>query len=107
MLPALTKSFNKHLLRLFLFILFGLFLDSPKFSPFQEYGQEICNALMFLYFIVKLFKVNPRKRELMIYAVFVRTYGEYLFSIGLGMYAYHLKNVPHYVPPVMLWYISQ
>ena len=34
----------------------------------------------------------------MLYAVIVGFGGEYLFSVGLGMYTYRLENVPHYVP---------
>ena len=37
-------------------------------------------------------------REQLIYAVLIGIAGEYIFSIGLGMYNYRLGNIPHYVP---------
>jgi hypothetical protein len=84
---------------LYLFILFGLFLDSFYVVNITENAQLYANISMAIGFFLTFWKVNNRIREQMIYAVFIAVLGEYLFSILLGMYTYRLENVPHYVPP--------
>lgn len=84
---------------LFLFILFGLFLDSKYMVNYTKNAQELANISMIIGFLIVFFKVNKRTKELMIYAVLIAIAGEYLFSLVLHMYTYRLHNVPHYVPP--------
>jgi uncharacterized membrane protein YbaN (DUF454 family) len=89
----------KSLGALFLFIAFGLFLDSSYMLGITENAQFYANISMFIGFAVVFWQVNKRLREQMIAAVIIAIIGEYLFSIVLGMYTYRLENVPHYVPP--------
>jgi hypothetical protein len=89
----------KSLGALFLFIAFGLFLDSSSMLEVTINAQLYANISMIIGFLVVFWQVNKRTREQMISAVIIAIIGEYLFSIVLGMYAYRLENVPHYVPP--------
>jgi hypothetical protein len=84
---------------LFLFIAFGLFLDSFYMIKITKNPQLYANITMFIGFAIVFWQVNKRVREQMIYAVIIAVIGEYLFSIVLGMYTYRLENIPHYVPP--------
>ncbi|MGY0407397.1 MAG: hypothetical protein ACWIPJ_03435 [Polaribacter sp.] len=84
---------------LYLFILFGLFLDSFYVIKRIDNAQFYANISMFIGFLLTFWQVNKRIKEQMIYAVLIAILGEYLFSILLGMYTYRLENVPHYVPP--------
>ncbi|MEI6866043.1 hypothetical protein [Flavicella sp.] len=84
---------------LFLLIISVLFLDSYIFTASIPNPQIIANIAMFTAFTVVYWKSTARIRELMIYAVLIGFIGEYLFSLGLGMYTYRLGNVPWYVPP--------
>jgi len=84
---------------LFLFILFGLFLDSRFMVDFQIPKQDIATFVMLTGFVILFYKSGSRLREQMIYAVIIGIMGEYFLSLGLGMYHYRLGNVPHYVPP--------
>ncbi|QTD38987.1 hypothetical protein JL193_06975 [Polaribacter batillariae] len=92
---ATTKSLGA----LFLFIGFGLFLDSFYMVSQTNNAQLFANISMFIGFGIVFWQVNKRVKEQMIAAVIIATFGEYLFSILLGMYTYRLGNVPHYVPP--------
>jgi hypothetical protein len=89
----------KSLGALFLFIAFGLFLDSYYMLEVTTNAQFYANISMTIGFLVVFWQVNKRTREQMISAVIIAIIGEYLFSIALGMYTYRLENVPHYVPP--------
>ena len=89
----------KSLGALFLFIGFGLFLDSSYVVRLTENAQLYANISMSIGFVIAFWQVNKRVKEQMIYAVLIAVIGEYLFSIVLGMYTYRLGNVPHYVPP--------
>jgi hypothetical protein len=89
----------KSLGALFLFIAFGLFLDSFYIIKITKNAQLYANITMFIGFAIVFWQVNKRVREQMIYAVIIAIIGEYLFSIILGMYTYRLENIPHYVPP--------
>ncbi len=91
-------AFLKTLGILFLYIFVGLFIDSQYVVDNYQDLQWFANALMVVIFSIVLWKVSPRIRELMIYAVIIGYVGEYLFSVGLGMYTYRLENVPHYIP---------
>ncbi|MGB0879480.1 MAG: hypothetical protein ACPGTO_02835 [Polaribacter sp.] len=88
----------KSLGTLFLFILFGLFLDSFHMVAITENAQLYANISMCIGFLIVFLQVNKRAKEQMIYAVLIAILGEYLFSIALGMYTYRLENVPHYIP---------
>jgi uncharacterized membrane protein YbaN (DUF454 family) len=88
----------KSLGTLFLFIAFGLFLDSLYMVSKTEKAQVYANISMLIGFAIVYWQVNKRVREQMIAAVIIAILGEYLFSIALGMYTYRLENVPHYVP---------
>ena len=89
----------KSLGSLYLFILFGLFLDSFYMLGITKDAQFYANISMFIGFAITFWNVNRRAKEQMIFAVIIAVLGEYLFSIVLGMYTYRLENVPHYVPP--------
>ena len=89
----------KSLGALFLFIAFGLFLDSFYVIEISKNAQLFANISMLVGFAIVFWQVNKRVREQMVFAVIIAILGEYLFSIVLGMYTYRLQNVPHYVPP--------
>jgi uncharacterized membrane protein YbaN (DUF454 family) len=89
----------KSLGALYLFILFGLFLDSFYMLEITKDAQFYANISMFIGFAITFWQVNKRVKEQMVSAVIIAILGEYLFSIALGMYTYRLENVPHYVPP--------
>lgn len=88
----------KSLGALYLFILFGLFLDSFYMLEITKDAQFYANGSMFIGFGITFFYVNKRIKEQMVYAVIIGVLGEYLFSVAMGMYTYRLENVPHYVP---------
>lgn len=96
---ALFLAFFKTMGYLFLFITFGLFLDSKYMPPIFENNQHIATFVMLIGFFVLFYRATARIRELMIYAVLIGFAGEHLFSIALKMYTYRLGNVPLYVPP--------
>lgn len=83
---------------LYLFMIVGLFLDSFYMVKITDNAQWYANALMFIVFAITFFKVTKRLKEQMIFAVLIGFFGEYLFSIVLGMYTYRLENIPHYIP---------
>jgi hypothetical protein len=83
---------------LYLFFVFGLFLDSFYMVNITKNAQLYANGLMLIVFFITFFKVNKRLKEQMINAVLIGFFGEYLFSILLGMYTYRLENIPHYIP---------
>ncbi|MDP5093624.1 MAG: hypothetical protein NWQ17_09945 [Polaribacter sp.] len=83
---------------LYLFLIVGLFLDSFYMVKIIENAQFYANILMIIVFVIIFFKVHHRLKENMIAAVMIAFFGEYLFSIVMGMYTYRLENVPHYVP---------
>jgi hypothetical protein len=89
----------KSLGALYLFILFGLFLDSFYMLEITKDAQFYANISMYIGFTITFLNVSSRVKEQMISAVIIAVLGEYLFSIGMGMYTYRLENVPHYVPP--------
>jgi hypothetical protein len=94
-----VPAFLKTLGLLWGFILFGLFFDSKYMLQWIDQPQWISNVLMFIGYGIVLWRVSPRLREQMITATIIGIIGEYLLSVGLGMYTYRLGNVPHYVPP--------
>ena len=83
-----------------IFIIFlGLFLDSKFFAEnYFEDGQWLNNTLVIFVYFYFFIKGTKRVREQLIYALIIGVIGEYLFSLVLGMYAYRLGNIPHYVP---------
>jgi hypothetical protein len=83
---------------LFLFIIFGLFLDSTWMVAITDSAQTYANISMVVGFLITFYCIHQRIREQMIYAVIIAVLGEYLFSIFLGMYTYRLENIPHYIP---------
>ena len=95
----LSNAFLKTIGYLFLFILFGLFLDSKYFIQNVIDTQWLADISMFIGFAVVYFKATQKMRQLMVHAVIIGIIGEYLFSIVLGIYTYRLGNIPHYVPP--------
>ena len=92
------SAFLKTLGMLFLYIFVGLFIDSKYVVINYQESRWIANALMIFIFSIVWLKVTIKVRELMLYAVIIGYVGEYLFSVGLGMYTYRLENVPHYIP---------
>lgn len=83
---------------LYLFFIVGLFLDSFYMVKITENAQIYANALMLFVFAITFFKVTKRLKEQMLAAVLIGFFGEYLFSVLLGMYTYRLGNVPLYIP---------
>jgi len=83
---------------LYLFFIVGLFLDSFYMVAITENAQHYANLLMIFMFVITFFRVNKRLKEQMLAAVLIAYFGEYLFSILMGMYTYRLENVPHYIP---------
>jgi hypothetical protein len=94
----MLKAFSKTLGLLFLFIAVGLYFDSTYFLSVTTYGQQIANVLLLVVTLIVLYKASPRYKEQMVYAIAIGIAGEYIFSIGLGMYSYRLGNIPHYIP---------
>ena len=84
------SAFLKTLGMLFLYIFVGLFIDSKYVVINYQESQWIANALMIFIFSIVWLKVTIKVRELMLYAVIIGYVGEYLFSVGLGMYTYRL-----------------
>ncbi|MEN8836160.1 MAG: hypothetical protein ABF265_09035, partial [Polaribacter sp.] len=80
------------------FFVVGLFLDSFYLVNVTKNAQFYANALMLIVFFITFFNVPKRIKEQMINAVLIGFFGEYLFSIVLGMYTYRLENIPHYIP---------
>ncbi|WP_339882603.1 hypothetical protein [Polaribacter vadi] len=83
---------------LYLFFVVGLFLDSFYMVEITENAQIYANALMLFVFTITFFKVTKRIKEQMLAAVLIGFFGEYLFSVLMGMYIYRLGNVPLYIP---------
>lgn len=83
---------------LWLFIAYGLFLDGYYVLSLTENGQLYANLSMLLVFPIVYFKLNKRNKAHLIAGVLIGFFGEYLFSVALGMYTYRLENVPHYIP---------
>ena len=81
------------------FFVIGLFLDSTYMVEIFPDTQHLATFVMLVVFAVLYFKAMPRLKKQMMYAVVIGVMGEYLLSVGLGMYTYRLGNVPHYVPP--------
>jgi hypothetical protein len=96
---SLFLAFYKTIGYLFLFIAFGLFLDSKYLVPIFENAQHIATLVMLIGFSVLFYRSPSRIREQMLFAVVIGFLGEHLFSMALGMYTYRLGNVPLYVPP--------
>jgi hypothetical protein len=92
------SAFIKTLGILFLYIFLGLFLDSLYVAENYCDLQWFANIIMVIVFSITLLNVTPRIREQLVYAVLVGFVGEYLFSLGMGMYTYRLENIPHYIP---------
>ncbi|WP_166385874.1 hypothetical protein [Polaribacter sp. 11A2H] len=92
--PAFIKSVGF----LFFYILIGLFIDSVYVTENYGESQWVANIVMVIVFTVTCFKVSPRIREQLFYAVLLGFFGEYLFSVAMGMYTYRLENIPHYIP---------
>ncbi|AOW18636.1 hypothetical protein LPB03_14740 [Polaribacter vadi] len=83
---------------LYLFFVVGLFLDSFYMVEITENAQIYANALMLFVFTITFFKVTKRIKKQMLAAVLIGFFGEYLFSVLMGMYTYRLGNVPLYIP---------
>ena len=94
----LFASFFKTIGYLFLLILIVIFIDSVYFSGILPNNQNLANLITLLAFCILYYRSTSRFKEQMLYAVIIGYIGEYLFSIGFGMYTYRLEHVPHYVP---------
>lgn len=83
-----------------LFLLFlGLFFDSVFFAEnYFKHSQWINTICVVFVFIYCYYKGTSRIKEQLLYAFFIGIIGEYIFSMALGMYAYRLGNIPHYIP---------
>ena len=95
---SISYSFYKTIGYLFLYIFFGLILDTPYVASKFKDTQYLALIALIIGFIIIYLRVGKRAREQMIYAVILGFIGEHLFSIGLGMYTYRLGNVPLYIP---------
>ncbi len=96
---SLFLAFYKTIGYLFLFIAFGLYLDSKYMVPVYENTQHLATFVMLIGFSILFYRSTSRIRSQMLFAVIIGFVGEHLFSIALGMYTYRLGNVPLYVPP--------
>jgi hypothetical protein len=96
---SLFLAFCKTIGYLFLFIAFGLYLDSKYMVPVYENTQYLATLVMLIGFSILFYRSTLRIRSQMLFAVIIGFFGEHLFSIALGMYKYRLGNVPLYVPP--------
>lgn len=83
-----------------IFIIFlGLFLDSKYFEEEIYHKGQLLNTILVIGVYIYLFKTGTsRVREQLVYAFIIGVIGEYIFSIGLGMYTYRHHNIPHYIP---------
>lgn len=97
-ISVLLPPFFKTLGFLFLYIFFGLLLDTPYAASLFEHTQYLALVALIVGFAIIYFRVGKRPREQMLYAVLLGFIGEHLFSILLGMYTYRLGNVPLYIP---------
>ncbi len=95
---SLLFAFYTTLGYLFLYIFFGLILDTPYLAAKFEHTQYLALIALIIGFAIIYFRVGKRVKEQMLYAVLLGFIGEHLFSIGLGMYTYRLGNVPLYIP---------
>jgi hypothetical protein len=95
---SLFSAFFKTIGYLFLYIFFGLILDSTYVAGIFPATQHLATLALLSGFIIVYKRSASRLRELMIYAVLIGFFGEYLFSVVLGMYTYRLGNVPMYIP---------
>ena len=95
---SLFWAFFKTIGYLFLYIFFGLILDSQYMADIFPQTQHLATLALLIGFIIVYRRSASRQRELMLYAVAIGVFGEYLFSVGLGMYTYRLENVPMYIP---------
>ena len=82
---SIFSSFFKTLGYLFLFMVFGLFLDSTYMTPILPQTQHLVTFVMLIGFAIVYFRSTSRIREQMITAVIIGYIGEHLFSIALGM----------------------
>ena len=92
------SAFTKTLGILFLYIFLGLFVDSIYVVENYHDLQWLANVIMVIMFSITLYNVTLRIREQLLYATLIGFVGEYLFSVGMGMYTYRLENIPHYIP---------
>ncbi len=95
---ALFNAFFTTFGYLFLYIFFGLILDSQYLANIYEPTQCLATIALFIGFVLVYSRSNSRIREQMLYAVAIGFVGEHLFSVVLGMYTYRLENVPLYIP---------
>lgn len=114
----LSKTFTGQVLQtlgwLLLIIITGLFIDS-KFVAENIYSnaQWLNNIIVSFVFVYLYINANPRTKQQLFFALIIGIIGEYIFSVGLGMYTYRLQNIPHYVPPghaivfVLVYYFSR
>ena len=93
----IAKLFSRKI-GLFFVAVAALYLDSTHLAKYFEYNQIVINIFMLAGFFWMYFRAVKRVRELMIYGVLLGVFGEYFFSVYLGMYTYRLGNVPLYVP---------
>lgn len=94
----LSKAFYRTIGYLFLYIFFGLILDSQYLANLFPPTQHIATLALLAGFILVYYRSAARIREQMLYAVLIGFFGEHLFSTLLGMYTYRLENVPLYIP---------
>ena len=95
---ALFNAFFTTLGYLFLYIFFGLILDSQYLANIFNPTQHLATVALLIGFILVYSRSAARIREQMLYAVAIGFLGEHLFSVVLGMYTYRLENVPLYIP---------
>ncbi|WP_133127773.1 hypothetical protein [Legionella nagasakiensis] len=77
---------------------FLVFLDSPWLSHYFLYGQDTVNAIMVFFYSWFLLGAKPRLRWLILLMTTVSFFAEIFGSLILGLYQYHLKNIPMYIP---------
>jgi hypothetical protein len=95
---ALFNAFFTTIGYLFLYIFFGLILDSQYLANIYNPTQHFATVALLIGFVLVFLRSAARIREQMLYAVAIGFVGEHLFSVALGMYTYRLENVPLYIP---------
>jgi hypothetical protein len=77
---------------------FILWLDGSAVSGGEMNGQFFANLLAPLFLALLVAQLPPPRRLSALLFVPLSAFGEWLFSIGFGLYDYRLGEVPIYVP---------
>ena len=93
----MRKSKIHYIFALLLGIPLFLYIDSPYFAIYFQHSQDLATLLVLIAFITLYKRSAKRFRTVMIVGIGVGFLGEFILSIGLGMYHYRLENIPLWV----------